>query len=63
MDLKEIGVNVRNWFDSAQDSNYSRAHVNADIESPGFISHGVSSLVKNLFIFCHKFTNSLQMIF
>ena len=29
MDLKETGINKRNWFDSAQDRNYWRALVNA----------------------------------
>ena len=29
MDLKEIGINTRNWVDSAQDRNYRRALVNA----------------------------------
>ena len=29
MDLKEIGVNIRNWVDSAQDRDYWRALVNA----------------------------------
>ena len=29
MDLEEIGINARNWFDSAQDRNYWRALVNA----------------------------------
>ena len=29
MDLKEIGINAVNWFDSAQDRNYWRALVNA----------------------------------
>ena len=29
MDLKEIGINTRNWFDSAQDMYYWRALVNA----------------------------------
>ena len=28
MDLKEIGVNTRNWVDSAQDRDYWRVHVN-----------------------------------
>ena len=28
MDLKEIGVNTRNWVDLAQDSDYWRAFVN-----------------------------------
>jgi hypothetical protein len=29
MDLKEIGINTRNWVDSAQDMDYWRALVNA----------------------------------
>jgi hypothetical protein len=29
MDLKEIGINARNWLDSAQDRDYWRALVNA----------------------------------
>ena len=29
MDLKEIGVSVRSWIDSAQDRDYWRALVNA----------------------------------
>ena len=29
MDLKEIGINTRNWTDLAQDRDYWRAHVNA----------------------------------
>ena len=28
MDLKEIGINMRNWVDSAQDRGYWRALVN-----------------------------------
>ena len=28
-DLKEIGINTRNWVDSAQDRDYWRALVNA----------------------------------
>ena len=29
MNLKEIGINMRNWVDSAQDRDYWRALVNA----------------------------------
>ena len=29
MDLKEIGINTRNWVDSAEDRNYWSALVNA----------------------------------
>ena len=29
MDLKEIGIDTRNWVDSAQDRDYCRALVNA----------------------------------
>ena len=32
MYLKEIGVNVRSWIDSAQDRNYWRVLVNAALE-------------------------------
>ena len=42
MDLKEIGINLGNWVDSAQDRNYWRALVNATLNIPGSISHGVS---------------------
>jgi hypothetical protein len=28
MDLKEIGINMRNWIDSALDTDYWRAPVN-----------------------------------
>ena len=28
MDLKEIGINTRNWVDSAKDNDYWRALVN-----------------------------------
>ena len=29
MDLKEVGINMRNWVDSTQDRDYFRALVNA----------------------------------
>ena len=29
MDLKKVGINTRNWIDSAQDRNYWTALVNA----------------------------------
>jgi hypothetical protein len=32
MDLEEIGINAGNWVDSAQDSNYRRALVNAALK-------------------------------
>ena len=32
MDLEEIGVNAGNWVDSAQDSDYWRALVDATLE-------------------------------
>ena len=31
MDLKEIGINTRNWVDSAQDKDYWRSIVNATL--------------------------------
>ena len=33
MHLKEIGINTRNWVDSAQDSDYWRALVNPALNS------------------------------
>ena len=32
MDLKEIGINRRNWVDSSQNRDYWRALVNAAME-------------------------------
>ena len=34
MDLKEIGINTRNWVESAQDRDYRRALVNAALNIP-----------------------------
>ena len=31
MDLEDIGINVWNWVDSAQDKDYWRALVNAEL--------------------------------
>ena len=31
MDLKEIGISMRNWVDSTQDRDYWRALVNAEL--------------------------------
>ena len=31
MDLKEIGINARNWVNSTQDRDYWRALVNAEL--------------------------------
>ena len=42
MELKEIGINTRNWVDSAHDKDYCRALVKAGIELPGSISHKIS---------------------
>ena len=36
MNLKEMGINTRNWLDSSQDTDYWRAFVNG-IELPGSI--------------------------
>ena len=38
MDLKEIGINTRNWVDLTQDRDYWSALVRG-IEPPGSISH------------------------
>ena len=42
MDLEEMGINVGNWVDSAQDRNYLRALVYAGFEPPGSKSHRVN---------------------
>ena len=45
MDLKEIGMNTRNWDDSAQDRGYWRALVDVALNLMDlYISHGVSCL-------------------
>ena len=49
MDLKEIDVNTRNWVDSAEDSDYWRALVNAalnlQVQNPmELISSNISPL-------------------
>ena len=42
MDLKELGINTRNWVDSAQDRDLLESPCERGIEPLGFISHGVS---------------------
>ena len=32
MDLEEMGINARNWVDSAQDRGYCRALVNVALD-------------------------------
>ena len=44
MDLKEMGINTRDWVDSAQDRDYYSS-CECDSEPPGSISHGNSQLV------------------
>ena len=41
IDLKEVGINIRNLIDSVRDRDYWRALVNA-AQPPDSISHGVS---------------------
>ena len=40
MDLKEIGINTRNWVVSAQDRDYWRIPCQCANEAPVSISHG-----------------------
>ena len=40
MDLKEIGMNTRNWVDLDQDRDYWKAF-KCGIKPPGSVSHGV----------------------
>ena len=42
MNLKEIEINTRNWFDSAHDRDLLERPCEYGIEPPGSISHGVS---------------------
>ena len=48
MDLKEIGVNTRNWIDSGQDADYYPCE--CSIEPPGFMYNGVSYAAVSLFL-------------
>ena len=41
IDLKEIGINSRNWIDSAQDRDYWRVLLNAALNCLGSTSHEV----------------------
>ena len=40
IDLKEVGINMRNLVDSTQDRDYWGALVNSAFETFGYISHG-----------------------
>ena len=41
-DLKEIAIITRNWIDSAQGRDYWSSLVNATLNLPSFVSHGIS---------------------
>ena len=42
MHLKEIGINTRNWVDSAQDRDYRESPCECGIEPPDSTMHDVS---------------------
>ena len=42
MDLKELGVNTRNWVHAVQDEGLLESPCECAIEFPGFISYGIS---------------------
>ena len=43
MDIKEIGINTKNWVDSAKDrEGLLESLCECGIKPPGSISHGVS---------------------
>ena len=42
MNLKDMGIDTRNWVDSAQYRDYWRVLCECSIELPGSIIHGVS---------------------
>ena len=46
MDLEEIGIIAGNWVDSAQDSKLLESLCECGIEPTGFISHGVSLILR-----------------
>ena len=52
MDIEEIGINRRNWVDSAHDRG------EYGIEPPGFISHGVGWLIVIIFVISDSKENS-----
>ena len=41
-----IGINTRDWDDSAPDRDYCRALVNAVLNLRGFLNNGVTHLAK-----------------
>ena len=44
MDLKELGIDMRNWSDSAQDMGYCKETCEFGIETPGFVNRVVRIL-------------------
>ena len=53
MDLKEIGINTRNWVDSAQDRDYWRALVGAilNLQVPKAMELVINQKSKNVFFY------------
>ena len=60
MDLKEIGINTRNWVDSAQDMDYWRALVNAALNLIALHTaiHNTKSKMDYMYLDNVKSTNS-----
>ena len=52
MDLKEIGVSVRSWIDSAPDRDYWRALVNAALNLQVSYAMELVFIDKNNFLSC-----------
>ena len=57
IDLKEIGINARNWVDSAQDRNYWKVLANAALNSRELVTHFVYARGKLV-----KESNTIQSI-
>ena len=57
IDLKVIGIDTRNWVDSAKDRDYWRALVQYGIKPPGSKSHGVSLFI---YLFIYGFIYSFS---
>ena len=50
MNIREIGVNMRNWVDSNNDRDYWRTLVNEALKPPGSVTYQVSGIETNLLL-------------
>ena len=59
MDLKEIGTNTRHWVNSAQDTDYWRASVNAALNFP--VSQAMELVIRSSFVTLEKWILAGQL--